>query len=321
MEPETLEQVQMRHRKEAKDLRARITNKKKNASKKTRKGVNDECAQMETALKEKQAAELVALLGEPASDEVVEERAQEEHTGGLSSIGHKVEEKLEHAAEKLHIIKPAEATNDDPNDQGGEGEGEGGQFAASAPGKKRNRHKERLARRAAEHEAAAQKAEEEAAGMTDHRARESEYMHKMFKTYDLVEKEIEPDGHCLFSAVADQLAQNAVPLGAAGDPEFRIVRRVAATYMAENADDFAPFLEDDLDDYVVKMRDTAEWGGQLELMALARRYGVEIRVIQDGRMERIGEEEGKASGKTLWLAYYRHGYGLGEHYNSLRKAK
>jgi OTU domain-containing protein 6 len=207
--------------------------------------------------------------------------------------------------EKLHITKPAA----DANDSGG------------GSGKKRNRQKERLARRAAEQEAAAVKAEEEAAGMTDHRARESEYMKKMFKTYDLVEKEVDPDGHCLFSAVADQLGQNSVALGAGGEPPYKIVRRAAATYMVENGDDFAPFLEEDLQDYATKMRDTAEWGGQLELMALARRYEVEIRVIQDGRMEKIGEEGGKASGKTLWLAYYRHGYGLGEHYNSLRKVK
>lgn len=318
MDPETLEQMQARHRKEAKELQGRITNKKKSASKKTRKGVNDECAQMEVQLREKQAVELAALNGEPVLDEDEEQDGEDDQeaqrqVGGLEKMGLKIEEKLEHAAERLHVTKSSDATND--NDAPGSGEGQGGD------GKKRNRHKERLARRAAEQEAAAQQAEEEASGMTDNRARESQYMKKMFKTYDLVEKEIDPDGHCLFSAVADQLGQNAVPLGAAGEPAYKTVRRVAATYMVENADDFAPFLEEDLEPYAAKMRDTAEWGGQLELMALARRYGVEIRVIQDGRMEKIGEEEGKASGKTLWLAYYRHGYGLGEHYNSLRKAK
>lgn len=170
--------------------------------------------------------------------------------------------------------------------------------------------------------------------MTDHRARESEYMKKMFQTYDLAEKDIEPDGHCLFSAVADQLGQNGVPLAAGvqgndgsaphrqpGELPYKTVRRAAAEYILAHADDFAPFLEGDLEAHAASVRDTAEWGGELELMALARRYGVEIRVVQDGRMERIGEDEGKESGKTLWLAYYRHGYGLGEHYNSLRKAK
>ena len=319
MESETLDQMQARHRKELKDLQGRITSKKKNATKKTRKGVNDECAQMEAQLREKQAAEIEALSGpstEDNNDDEAEDRQEQGNTNRAEKLEHKLGEKLEHAAEKLHISKspPPEATATANGQEEESAVGGGG-------GKKRNRQKERLARRAAEQEAAAQKAEEEASNMTDHRARESEYMDKMFKAHDLVEKQINPDGHCLFSAVADQLGQQAVSLGAAGEPPYKIVRTAAATYMVENADDFSPFLEEDLHNYATKIRDTAEWGGQLELMALARRYGVEIRVIQDGRMEKIGEEEGKATGKVLWLAYYRHGYGLGEHYNSLRKAK
>ena len=59
-----------------------------------------------------------------------------------------------------------------------------------------------------------------------------------------------------------------------------------------------------------------------ELTALARAYGVEIRVLQDGRTETIapGGEAAPEPPKRIWLAYYRHGYGLGEHYNSLRQA-
>ena len=320
MESETLEQMQARHRRELKDLQGRITSKKKNATKKTRKGVNDECASMERQVRDRQAAEVAALDGAATTTDGDADQLDEESDGGggaLDRLGNKVEDKLQRAAEKLHISpppleKPATTAN--------------GEEAAVGGGKKRNRQKERLARRAAEQEAAAQRAEEEASTMTDHRARESEYMKKMFQTYNLVEKDIEPDGHCLFSAVADQLAQNGVPIkDDARQPRdelpYKTVRRAAADYMLGHTDDFAPFLEDDLGAYAASVRDTAEWGGQLELMALARRYQVEIRVIQDGRMERIGEEEGKASGKTLWLAYYRHGYGLGEHYNSLRKAK
>lgn len=316
MDQETLDQAQARHRKELKELQGRIMSKKKNASKKTRKGVNEECAQMELQLRERQAAEVQALSGTPVEEEEDEDE-DEAPVEGLEKVERKLEEKLEHAAEKLHISKPAESdavelANGQDQDAGIEGGG----------GKKRNRQKERLARRAAEQEEASKRAEEEASNMPDKRAREGEYMAKMFKTYDLVEKQIAPDGHCLFSAVADQLEQQAIPLGAGGEPAYKIVRRAAATYMVENADDFAPFLAEDLENYAIKIRDTAEWGGEVELMVLARRYGVEIRVVQDGRMEKIGEEEeGKSTGKILWLAYYRYGYGLGEHYNSLRKVK
>ncbi|RSL66939.1 hypothetical protein CEP54_003518 [Fusarium duplospermum] len=292
---ETLEQIQARHRRELKDLQGRITGKKKNATKKTRKGVNDECAEMERNLREKHAAELLAL--EPAKpDEELEE---------ITVIENKPEEeKLVAETAKLKVSVPA-------------------QQQQQQPGKKRNRQKERMARRAAEQEEAAQRAEEEAANMTDHRAKESEFMKTTFEKHGLVEQDIAPDGHCLFSAVADQLGQHDIPLGVGDgekEPAYKTVRRAATAYMLEHGDDFAPFLEEDLGDYARKMRDTAEWGGQLELMALARQYKAEIRVVQDGRLERIGEDEGAASGKTLWLAYYRHGYGLGEHYNSLRKA-
>ena len=55
-------------------------------------------------------------------------------------------------------------------------------------------------------------------------------------------------------------------------------------------------------------------------MALAKTYGIDIHVLQgDGRVEKI--EGGKGGDSPVaWLAYYRHGFGLGEHYNSLRKS-
>ncbi|KAM0420820.1 hypothetical protein ACHAPT_011350 [Fusarium lateritium] len=298
--PETLEQVQARHRRELKDLQGRITGKKKNATKKTRKGVNDECAEMERTLREKHADEVAALS--PAKPDEKDQGPEEQEVAAPEE-NKPEEEKLAAETAKLSVSEPEQQQQQ--------------------PGKKRNRQKERMARRAAEQEAAAQRAEDEAANMTDYRAKESEYMKTAFEKHGLVEKDIAPDGHCLFSAVADQLGQQEIPLGAGeGDkePAYRTVRRAATAYMLEHGDDFAPFLEEDLRDYARKMRDTAEWGGQLELMALARQYKAEIRVVQDGRLERIGEDEGTASGKTLWLAYYRHGYGLGEHYNSLRKA-
>jgi OTU domain-containing protein 6 len=213
------------------------------------------------------------------------------------------------------------------------------------PKQKRNRQKERLARRAAEQEAAAQAAEAEASNMTDRRGLERERMQRELAAHSLREHEIAPDGHCLFSAVADQLEVNGIPFLQKGEglegfdakmEPYRVVRRAAADWIAGHRDEYAGFLEEGVEEYVGKIRDTAEWGGQLELSALANAYGVEIKVVQgDGRPVEVvtptspatGEEkEGEGEGeekkkKTLWLAYYRHGYGLGEHYNSLRKAK
>lgn len=314
---ETVEQIQARHRKEQRDLVARITNKKKNATKKTRKGINDECAELERQLKERQAEEIARAMGHVAHDEEPDDDAVD---GDISAKMQTVDIKDDSAP----TPPPAQQSESQkPPQQGGSTPTAGG-----GGGKKRNRQKERLARRAAEVEAAAAKAEEEAKNMTDHRGLERKYMAEVFLANNLVEKDIQPDGHCLFSAVADQLQQCGIPLregggedtNSDGDPPYRIVRKAATEWMAGRPDDYAPFLEEPFDAYVAKMRNTAEWGGQLELAALAARYGVEIRVVQDGRTEKIEPPGGDdAERKTIWLAYYRHGFGLGEHYNSLRK--
>lgn len=333
---ETVEQMQARHRREAKDLQGRVTSKKKNATKKTRKGVNDECAEMERKMKERQAEELEGLAGGAQNDGG--DTAQQQESDGEGEDGQKDTAQGDLAAKmramgvgELAAKPPQQPTK--PPDEGGHGAapGDGG----SGPGKKRNRQKERLARRAAEQEAAAEAAEQEAAGMTDHRGRERERMEGEFARHGLEEHEIRPDGHCLFSAVADQLGQAGVPLAPAGgstgegkqqpEPGYKTVRRAAAGYIEARGDDFAGFLEEDLGSYVRKIRDTAEWGGQLELLALASVYGVDVCVVQDGRTEVIqpsggGEAKKGEERKKIWLAYYRHGYGLGEHYNSLRKA-
>lgn len=54
-----------KHRKEQKDLQARITQKKKSATKKTRKGINDDCDRLQQELNEKHQAEIAQLNGDP----------------------------------------------------------------------------------------------------------------------------------------------------------------------------------------------------------------------------------------------------------------
>jgi len=148
-----------------------------------------------------------------------------------------------------------------------------------------------------------------------------------FKEKGFVEKGIQPDGHCLFNAVADQLSQLGIPLDAESevglreDQRYKVVRKAAARYMEGHPDDFVAWLDEPLDQHVEKIRDTAEWGGHLELLALAKTYNVEICVLQDGIAQTIEpNQQGSNQPDRIWLAYYRHNFGLGEHYNSLRKA-
>jgi OTU domain-containing protein 6 len=310
---ETLEQLQARHRKEQRDLQARITQKKKAATKKTRKGVNTECDELERTLKDKQEQELAVLNGDsvPSIHDVPElDQDPVDENVPTTSSSSSTKDPVNGLADAL--LESSIAST--PKSEDGEG-------------RKRNRQKERLARRAAEQEAAAIEAEAEAAKLPNWKRQERSGMVKAFKENGLVEKEIAPDGHCLFSAVADQLAEAGIPLAEGGeavqaqDAKYRVVRKTAARYIEGHPDEFAGFLDEPLGTYVHKIRDSAEWGGQLELIALAKSYNVEICVLQDGRIDRFEPEtESWQKPEKIWLAYYRHGYGLGEHYNSLRKA-
>ncbi|PHH66956.1 hypothetical protein CDD81_5308 [Ophiocordyceps australis] len=347
---ESTEQMQARHQREQEALQTRTSSKKRNASKKTRKGVMQECERLERELRERQDKERASAAGEAGQ----EEGEEEEEAGDADGQEEKeAEERVAAAVDKLRHAQDELVTATqgmELRDRNGHGQD------GLAGGKKRNRQRERLARRAAAQEAAACAAEEEASQMTNHRSLEAEAMQQAMTQHGLVEVQVPPDGHCLFSAVADQLddkkislcpltalsasaAASATTTTAAASatasaatatatatattttlPPYKTLRRAAAEYMLAHADDFAPYLDDgdDLASYAARMRDTAEWGGHMELLALARTYDALICVLHDGRIERVGGARQKGEEKALWLAYYRHGFGLGAHYNSLR---
>lgn len=318
---ETLEQMQARHRKEQRDLQARVTNKKKNATKKTRKFVNDECAELERQLKERQEGEVSGLMGGTDGDGDGQPQDQGEDHHGPPTTTTTTTTTVSDITDRLDTTTlspqpPPRSPQSTPSQQRQTQDQQPQQQQQQQQKPKRNRQKERLARRAAEQEAASLAAESEAAGMTDHRAVERGAMERALAAHALREHEIAPDGHCLFSAVADQLAANGLSVGEAeaggknmavdGDglaprvAPYRAVRRAAADWIAAHRDEYAGFIEggEGVDEYVAKIRDTAEWGGQLELSALANAYGVEIRVVQGERVEVVepGEEVKEKSG-------------------------
>ncbi|KAL2852436.1 cysteine proteinase [Aspergillus pseudoustus] len=326
-----MEDLQARHRKEQKDLQARITQKKKSATKKTRRGINDECDRLQRELTDRHQSEIAELNGETSELPV----------DGLEDLS--INDKSPNGANENSKSGPdgeaATATTEPPTSS------QTLNYTPHTHTKKPNRQKARLARRAAEQAAQAAQAEEEASKLTNHRGNEKEAMEAVFKQLKLKEVDINPDGHCLFSAVACQLDE--MGLGLKPDPErivlqpatlsrmetvvsprhdgYRAVRAVTADFITENKDDFEAFMEEPLEQYTRKIKLTAEWGGQLELQAIARAYGVNINVIQgDGRIEKIEsgdaddiEDEEERKRRVIWLAYYRHTYGLGEHYNAL----
>jgi len=316
-EPETLETLQSRHRKEQRDLVSRITQKKKQASKKTRKGVNDECERLERELKERQAHELAVQNGE-AGD--AEEQAEDPQSSG---------DEAQDIQEDMSNLR-VDAAGSDSKDSSTNGD-------STEPKKKKpNRAKARLARRAAEQASIIAEAEREAANAPNPREIERERMATQLQKHGLALHEIRADGHCLYAAVADQLQtrelglkpRTGVMINGEGDREantkpdaYKTVRHAAADWIQGHADDFSGFMEDPLPEHVRKIRETGEWGGHLELLALARTYGLRICVLHsDGQVDRIEAGDEVKEKEEIWLGYYKHSHGLGEHYNSLRKA-
>ena len=310
-----MEELQVQHRKEQRDLQARITQKKKNATKKTRKGINDECDALQRDLQDRQQAEIAALgqgstmndvrdLQINGDDPNLDEQVPPDIAKTITEDSNKGDDRVQPGSETSRISPRP------PQD-------------SSLATKKLGRQKARLARRAAEQEVQAAQAAEEAASMPDLRKQELGAMQKHLDKLGLREIGIRPDGHCLFSAIATQLRDDQ--LGPATSSEsmpkmpYQLVRTAAASFISNHPDDFSPFIEEPLESYVSKIKDTAEWGGQLELQAVARVYGVGINVLQaDGRIDEIKSGSSSADG-MLWLAYYRHSFGLGEHYNALAK--
>lgn len=325
-----MDELLAKHRKELKDLQARITQKKKSASKKTRRGINDECDRLQRELSERHEVEIAELNGEPVQPVNGFETLSLDGEGGESPSetdtpdGPKKDDDISSTSPA-----PPQTSTDDS----------GGRT------KKPNRQKARLARRAAEQAAKSAVAAEEASQQTNYRGNEQDAMNAVFKRLNLKEVEVTPDGHCLYSAVAMQLDESGAGLRpdptriilqpptqsrieTVSDPKhdgYRAVRAVTADFIVDHREDYEAFMEETFDDYTRKIKLTAEWGGQLELQAIARAYGVDVNVIQaDGRIEKIqgrdaGEEDEESTKRAIWLAYYRHTYGLGEHYNALMK--
>ena len=126
----------------------------------------------------------------------------------------------------------------------------------------------------------------------------------------LVLKEVKADGHCLYRAISDQVFH--------GERNYMSIRGVCADALMQNSDEYAPFAEydDSFESYVEAVRSTAQWGGQLEVRALAQALNKKVVVYSVEYSEPLimGEESDL---DPIRLSFHRHYYALGEHYNAV----
>lgn len=279
----TEELLAKQHRKEKKDLQAKIQSMKnavpKN-DKKRRKQLTEDIAKLEAELSQKHENEL-----------------------RQRNISSSVEE-VSNALDSVNLANNEEETD-------------GKQTRTSKAQKRRDK------RAALEKERETRIAEAEVENLTGSRHLENLKLKDKLAERHLQIKEISSDGHCMYRAVEDQLLVRGCALGLkelrartaqymrSHADDFLPFLTDPNTGDMYNADDFEKYCND--------VADTAAWGGQLELKALSQVLQLPIEVIQAESLSIIiGEEYDRP---PITLIYMRHAYGLGEHYNSVEPLK
>lgn len=90
---------------------------------------------------------------------------------------------------------------------------------------------------------------------------------------DLLIRIVKGDGNCMFRSIADQLV---------GNESKHDIYQLVCKYIEEHEEHFKFFIEDDVpfQDYLSKMQEDGEWGGQPELYAAGQCLHVDIYVHQ-----------------------------------------
>jgi OTU domain-containing protein 6 len=117
----------------------------------------------------------------------------------------------------------------------------------------------------------------------------------------------------LYRSLAHQLQAGGEPI------DFTQCRADIAAYMRKHPHDFEPYLEEGCTDfgaYCETVELSSEWGGQLEIAALAHARKRKVTVYSaDAPALTAGEEYDDES--PILLAFHRHYFGLGAHYNAV----
>ncbi len=239
-------------------------------------------------------AQLMALKKSATRGDKKQKRAVEEEVTRLEQL-------IESKQATLRELKTVEPEAPQDNQQ---------QLEQKRQAAKEKKEKKLKVREAA-WEANRQAAVAEAAGRPDWQGQEAAAFAHRLQERGFKVLEVAADGHCLFGAIGCQLPQV--------QDHWRM-RGVAADWMLRHSDSFAPFLELEkcsFEEYCQTVRSSGQWGGQMELEALAQALPARIIVIQAAGEDLLfGPEDAEI---LIYLSYHRHAFSLGEHYNALIK--
>lgn len=290
----TLEDVATRHRRERKELQAKLQAMKKNApknNKNKRKEFLEEMTRLEGELEQRHKVEL------------------QEAT--VTTAVNPSEKPAEKTAEEPAAAAAGNSDNDEDDDVV-----QPTQQRVSKAQKRRNK-KEREARERA------QEIREElqnAANQPSPKQIELQQITAKLSGRQLGLHSIASDGDCLYHAVRHQLELHALP-----GHSIQELRQETANYVRAHKDSLICYMthpetgdllnDEQFEQYCQDIAKTHAWGGYIELKALSSLLRVPIEVIQaEGSSTLLGQEE--FGGAPLVICYHRHIYQLGAHYNS-----
>jgi len=81
----------------------------------------------------------------------------------------------------------------------------------------------------------------------------------------------------------------------------------------------------DIEAYCREIEETALWGGEMEINALSRAFNIPVEIYSDRSLLPLiirptSSENSQPTGdEAVRLSYYQHLFGLGQHYNGLRR--
>jgi hypothetical protein len=96
-------------------------------------------------------------------------------------------------------------------------------------------------------------------------------------------RRVDGDGNCLFRAASVALSGNFDMSTDEEDERAEQLRSAVVAFMRVNKTTFESFMECDFDEYVRAMQQNCEWGGELELSAIARMTRRPVQVCTRNR--------------------------------------
>lgn len=280
------EDISVRHKKERKELQAKIQALKKTAGKgdkKKKKEVLEEIARLESDLDKKHANEL----------------AQIEKTTSVNGD---------------HVNEQDANQNEVDSNDGDDKNEKTVRVSRAQKRREKKAHDEKVRQ--------AEILAQEEINKTGPRVIELNTIKNILAKRNLLLHPIASDGNCLYNAIRNQLQVT----GRFAD-DVQTLRNKTADYILQNKDSLIFYMSNpdtgdcltdvEFEKYCLDLKNTAAWGGQIEISALSQILQLPIEVIQATGPPTIQGDD-KFKGPNLIITYHRNMYSLGEHYNGTK---